>query len=107
VTDEHVGTVALYQFIAAWALIVMYVVIGNLMYFGKVLPTLHEAGLDGVPKFLPSAQAKQGRAALEVLRGQGQRGFVVWWLEASPVINIVLVLALVALLVSAAIWAML
>lgn len=106
-TDAHVATVALYQFIAAWVVIVIYVVIGNVIYFGKVLPTLHEAGLDSVPKFLPSGQAKQGRAALEVLRAQGQHAFVVWWLAASPVINIVLVLAVVALLVSPAIWAML
>lgn len=106
-TDAQVATVALYQFVAAWIVIMVYVVIANVIYFAKVLPTLHEAGLDGVPKFLPSGQAKQGRAALEVLRSQGQRGFAVWWLTASPVINIVLVLAVVALLASPAIWAML
>jgi hypothetical protein len=107
VTDAQLATVALYRFIAAWVLIMAYVVIANVIYFGKVLPTLHRAGLDSVAKFLPSDQAKQGRAALEVVRRQGQHGFAVWWLTVCPIISTVLVLTVVAVLVIPTIWAML
>jgi hypothetical protein len=106
VTDARMATAGLYQFIAGWMVIMVYVVIANVVYFGKVLPTLHEAGLDGAAKSLPSEQAKQGRAALEVLRRQGQRGFAVRWLAAGSIVKMVLLLAVVALLASPATGAM-
>ncbi len=43
----------------AWLLVVVYVILGNYLYWLKILPTLTRNGLDGSPKFSPSGQLKQ------------------------------------------------
>ena len=48
-------------FVAAcvWIFVTAYVVVGNYLYFTKVLPTLSRDGLDDRPKFMPSRQFAQ------------------------------------------------
>jgi hypothetical protein len=46
-------------FLTAWIFVMSYVVIGNYLYFTKVLPALARDGLDGSPKFMPSKQLAQ------------------------------------------------
>ena len=43
----------------AWFLVMAYVVVGNYLYFTKVLPTVSRGGLDGWPKLMPSRQFAQ------------------------------------------------
>lgn len=59
--------------VIAWLVIAAYVVVGNYLYFAKVLPVLRTAGLSGLPRALPSAQIKQFRQAAAVLEGRGER----------------------------------
>ena len=46
-------------FLTAWTFVMVYVVVGNYLYFTKVLPALSRDGLDGWPKFMPSKQLGQ------------------------------------------------
>jgi hypothetical protein len=88
-----------HQFIVTFGAVAVYAVIGNVTYFTKVLPTLERAGRDCVPAFLPSAQVRQERAALAILRSQEPRGLAVWWLRATPATRWVLLLLIAALFV--------
>ena len=45
--------------LTAWIVVMAYVIVGNYLYFTKVLPALSRDGLDGWPKFLPSKQLAQ------------------------------------------------
>ena len=94
----------LQQFLATFAVVAVYVVVGNIVYFTTVLPTLERAGRNCVPSLLPSGQAKQARAALAILRSAGQSGCAYRWLRASPVVEKVVLLLFVAMLVRAALW---
>jgi hypothetical protein len=46
-------------FLIWWTSVAAYVVIGNYLYFTKVLPALSRDGLDGSLKFTPSKQLAQ------------------------------------------------
>lgn len=50
---------AIFLFLTAWTIGAFYVVVGNYLYFAKVLPGLARDGLDGSPKFLPWKQLRQ------------------------------------------------
>lgn len=52
-------TVFISIFIAGWLVVLVWCVIGNYLYFGKVLPTLARKGLDGSFKIWPRDQLKQ------------------------------------------------
>jgi hypothetical protein len=61
---SSLGTVV---FVTAWAFMMIYVLMGNYLYFTKVLPALGRASLDGWPKFLPSSQLEQVDRYLNML----------------------------------------
>jgi hypothetical protein len=46
-------------FFTAWTVVMLYVTLGNYLYFTKVLPALSRDGLDGSLKFTPSKQLGQ------------------------------------------------
>jgi hypothetical protein len=46
-------------FFTAWTIVMLYVTLGNHLYFPKVLPALSRHGLDGSLKFTPSKQFGQ------------------------------------------------
>jgi hypothetical protein len=57
----------------AWIFVMAYVVVGNYLYFTKILPTLSRDGLDGSPKFTPSSQFAQVDLYLTRLPPTGAR----------------------------------
>ena len=68
-------------FVVVWVVIGGYVVVGNYLYFAKVLPVLRGAGLEHAAQVFPSAQAEQFRRAGRILRSRGDH---VWFL---PLLN--------------------
>ncbi len=46
-------------FLITWTSVMVYVVVGNYLYWTKVLPALSRDGLDGSVKFMPSKQFGQ------------------------------------------------
>lgn len=54
-------------FLMFWA-VVVYVILGNYLYFAKILPVLNEP-----PKFLPSGQLHDVDRYIELLDKQGER----------------------------------
>jgi hypothetical protein len=56
---KHVEQILIFVTVCAWIFVMAYVVVGNYLYFTKVLPTLSRDGLDGWPKFTPSRQLAQ------------------------------------------------
>jgi hypothetical protein len=85
--------------IAAWAVGFAYIVLGNYLYFGKVLPTLDTAGLGGVPKMLPSAQFRQMSQAAAILRESGETGWYVATMRRFREISLSVTGAIVVLVV--------
>jgi len=94
----------LQQFVATFVVGAVYVVVGNVVYFTTVLPTLERAGRNSAPSFRPSGQAEQARAALAILRATGRSGFACWWLRASPMAEAIVLLLILAMLVRAGFW---
>ena len=52
--------------------IVIYIVLGNYLYFAKILPTLDEA-----PKFLPSGQLDDADRFLQMMNERGEHQWYV------------------------------
>lgn len=52
-------SVAVFLFVSAWAIVAVYVLVGNYLYILKVLPALARDGLDGSLKFTPWEQLEQ------------------------------------------------
>ena len=44
-----------------WVLVMVYVLLGNYLYFAKVLPTLGEHGRPAAPRFTPSGSSSKSR----------------------------------------------
>ena len=58
-SGSHVETLLLFATVCTWVFLMAYVIVGNYLYFTKVLPTLSRAGFDACPKFRLSNQIAQ------------------------------------------------
>jgi hypothetical protein len=77
----------------AWIFLMSYVVVGNYLYFTKVLPTLSRDGLDGSGKFTPSSQFAQVDLFLTRLPPTGPRPWYYGVLSRVRAISAALVVA--------------
>jgi len=80
-----------------WFLIVLYVVLGNYLYFAKVLPALKSDTGDAAPRFLPSGQFRQVKEYLRLLEREPTRPWFYHFLKNLAAITALLVLAMVPL----------
>ncbi len=85
------------QFAVTFAVVFVYIVSGNYLYFKKVLPILRKAGQNDMPVFLPSAQSEQRRQCLKVLDARGERGALYWALRSNEWTQLVILAMIVAL----------
>jgi hypothetical protein len=71
-------------FFIMFGAVVIYVVLGNYLYFAKVLPALDES-----PKLFPSGQLKDVKRYLELLDEQGERPWFGAILRNAMPINVI------------------
>ena len=88
--DLHFGIV--------FVLFAVYIVLGNYLYFWKILPAIERAGGDSVPAFLPSGQFRQTRRYVDMLDQRNDRPWYYFFLRFDRHIALVLVLLWLSLL---------
>lgn len=86
------------HFNIVWALTLIYGVVGNYIYFKKVLPILSEEGKSGAPMFLPSGQLAQAKECIEILAARDERGMIYWYLRMLPATTALIMVAFLTVL---------
>lgn len=84
----------IFIFLASWVLVMAYVVVGNYLYFEKILPALSRDGLDSSMKFMPSKQLEQVDLFLARFPPDAPRPWFYGLLSNVRIITIVVMLSL-------------
>ena len=68
----------------------VYLLLGNYIYFAKVLPTLGEHGRPAAPRFTPTAQLKQVEEYLSLLSRTADRPWFLGYLRHIRLVTLLL-----------------
>jgi hypothetical protein len=79
-----------YYFSFLFYLVIAYVVIGNYIYFRKVIPTLNTS-----PSLLPSSQSKHIKAYVDIIIKRGENPWFLILLKNIKTITLVIVILMI------------
>tara|TARA_Y100001933_G_C18470187_1_gene343802 strand:+ start:56 stop:352 length:297 start_codon:yes stop_codon:yes gene_type:complete len=88
-------------FFVVWFLVALYVLLGNYVYFRKILPALGDETGNAAPRFLPSGQFSQVKEYLRVLEKEQERPWFYYFLKNIVAINALFLLAVAPLFLKA------
>ncbi|MEM1080197.1 MAG: hypothetical protein AAGH65_01315, partial [Pseudomonadota bacterium] len=74
-----------------------YALLGNYLYFSKILPAFNNDTGDAAPRFLPSGQLSQIKGYLSLLEKEQKRPWYYYFLKNLAGINALLLLAIAPL----------
>jgi hypothetical protein len=84
-----------HYFLVVFGLVAVYVILGNYLYFAKILPALGDSKGSAPPSFLPSGQLKHVESYLSLLEKKEDRPWYYFYLRHIKPITLVLLLLMV------------
>ena len=88
-------------FFVVWFLVALYVLLGNYLYFSKILPALGDDTGHASPKFLPSGQFGQVKAYVRMLEQKQDKPWFYYFLKNIAAISALVLLAMAPLFLKA------
>lgn len=82
-----------------WTLVMVYVLLGNYLYFAKILPALGKNGQRAAPVLLPSAQLKQVDQYVSLLSQTSEKPWFFWYLRHIRLVTLILLTLMLPLFI--------
>jgi len=88
-------------FLIVWLVVALYVLLGNYVYYSKILPALRNDTANAAPSFMPSGQFRQVKEYIRVLEKEQKKPWFYYLLKNLAAITALLVLAMAPLFLKA------